>query len=418
MRKILRQPPGKSPRRITDNTLVVTAGVGTVPDHSNDRKVYDSLRMPERDQLDLLKQFNGSVRPVRTGDNRNVERIQYTRRGVTVSIDMPGGTSTAYLVRPRNLSRSGMAFLHGTYCYTDVRCRILMQTVDGEPVVVTGTIVRCQHHSGAVHDVGVRFDEPIDVHEFAEQTYAEANSNEEPSKRVMQLTGSVLYVDDSADDRALLSYLCRLIGIELKCASTAEQAIEFYQQTDPQLILTDFHMPGMNGKELGEKFRELGYRSAIIAVTAETDREIQQEILASGIDRVIVKPYRHESMQEILGQYLPRDLSADSSLSPIVSEQWNDREMRPTITQFLERLADRITDMHRQINERELDSLRDTVRDIRGTSGGFGFPQISETAKSVIERIKDTEDPNEVRAILDELIAMCSAACVVVRRKQ
>jgi len=71
-----------------------------------------------------------------------------------------------YLVRTRNLSPTGIAFLHGSFVYTGTGCVLALHDAQGKIVGVEGKVVRCQHVRGHVHDIGVRFSRPLDVKQF------------------------------------------------------------------------------------------------------------------------------------------------------------------------------------------------------------------------------------------------------------
>ena len=71
-----------------------------------------------------------------------------------------------YRVIARNISSKGLGFLFGQLVDPGNRCTILLETVDGKIESVAGTVVRCCHLEGCVHDVGLMFDEPIELTNF------------------------------------------------------------------------------------------------------------------------------------------------------------------------------------------------------------------------------------------------------------
>lgn len=105
----------------------------------------------------------------------------------------------------------------------------------------------------------------------------------------------VLYVDDDADDRMLLSDAFRVASptyqtIEL--ASGHEALRYLYDQADlPCLVILDLNMPGMSGKEVlfemrkSEKLRNL----PVVVFTTSSNPADQKEFASLGID-MITKP--------------------------------------------------------------------------------------------------------------------------------
>lgn len=55
-----------------------------------------------------------------------------------------------------------MAFLHCSFLYPGSIISATLRTRDGEQMSVTGKVVRCEHVSGRVHEVGVKLDQAID----------------------------------------------------------------------------------------------------------------------------------------------------------------------------------------------------------------------------------------------------------------
>ena len=95
-------------------------------------------------------------------------RLGYTEPGAIVAAIRPTENHdvTRYKVRPLNLSQSGAAFLHGASVFPGTPCSIQLLDRSGEARTVPGRVVRCRRVEGRVHEVGVRFDEGIELAAF------------------------------------------------------------------------------------------------------------------------------------------------------------------------------------------------------------------------------------------------------------
>jgi hypothetical protein len=72
-----------------------------------------------------------------------------------------GGGSSTYALAMRDLSRSGLSFLHGCFLHRGTSCEFVLVGSDRAPLLrMNGSVVRCEHVRGTIHDVGVRFDQP------------------------------------------------------------------------------------------------------------------------------------------------------------------------------------------------------------------------------------------------------------------
>jgi len=112
----------------------------------------------------------------------------------------------------------------------------------------------------------------------------------------------VLIADDIEDNRQLLAQLLAPVGFETRLASNGVEAVHEFEAWRPHLILMDFRMPVMDGREAIRRIRAMpsGKDAKIIAVTASAMDENRQELIAIGADDFISKPFREvELFQKI-----------------------------------------------------------------------------------------------------------------------
>ncbi len=117
--------------------------------------------------------------------------------------------------------------------------------------------------------------------------------------------GRVLLIEDSADNRRLISYILRKAGATVEFAEHGqiglEKAIAAWQWGDPfGVILTDMQMPVMDGYTLAHTLRRKGYPGQIVALTASAMKGDIDKCLAAGCDHYLSKPIeRHELIREV-----------------------------------------------------------------------------------------------------------------------
>ena len=104
----------------------------------------------------------------------------------------------------------------------------------------------------------------------------------------------VLVAEDHPTNREVLQRQLNRLGIQADIATHGEEAFSLYQANDYQLLLTDCHMPGMDGYELTRKIREIekesGAHLPVIAITANALSGEQQRCIAAGMDDYLSKP--------------------------------------------------------------------------------------------------------------------------------
>jgi CheY-like chemotaxis protein len=100
----------------------------------------------------------------------------------------------------------------------------------------------------------------------------------------------VLIVDDSAVDRRLAGRLLeKQLGLEVSYAKDGRAALKALDKELPDLVLTDMHMPNMNGLELVEHIRTNHPLIPVILMTAFGSEELAVEALRKGAASYVPK---------------------------------------------------------------------------------------------------------------------------------
>ena len=101
-------------------------------------------------------------------------------QGLLLAVIHPGGSMVSYRVMPRDLSELGLGFLHGNFLYPGSSCRLDLRGKDGTTQPICAKVVRCDHITGRIHDVGIAFDKPIDVSHFLDLAEVKEGVVEKP----------------------------------------------------------------------------------------------------------------------------------------------------------------------------------------------------------------------------------------------
>ncbi len=138
-------------------------------------QAIDTIRSSEEDVAKLLDELDSAscceARDNRRGDVRVPYRVS---SGVMLSVPNARGSVDDYRVVPRNLGGSGIAVLHGTFVYTNTTCAVRLKKIDGSDAVVKASVMHCRSVRGRIHELGLRFDERIDVSDFVKGQAAAA----------------------------------------------------------------------------------------------------------------------------------------------------------------------------------------------------------------------------------------------------
>lgn len=104
----------------------------------------------------------------------------------------------------------------------------------------------------------------------------------------------ILYVEDEPDIQAIAKLALETVGgFVLQLCSSGAEALDKARAFDPQLILMDVMMPGMDGPTVLRELRKLDGLSNIPAVfmTAKVQAQEIQQLKDEGAVDVIAKPF-------------------------------------------------------------------------------------------------------------------------------
>ena len=109
----------------------------------------------------------------------------------------------------------------------------------------------------------------------------------------------VLVADDKPAGRELVRTVLENSGYEVFEASDGPEAVDQAQRLQPDLIILDIHMPGLDGFGVIEKLRRLKQFAAtpIIALTASAMMGDRERAMAAGFTGYITKPIRLEALR-------------------------------------------------------------------------------------------------------------------------
>lgn len=108
-----------------------------------------------------------------------------------------------------------------------------------------------------------------------------------------------LIVDDDYAVRNILSRFLLIQGFEVETAENGLEALEIFTENHFDAVLTDFHMPGMDGIKLAHQIRKYDPKKLIIMMTSGINiiTSIQAEDF---VDYVVEKPFELTEIYAIL----------------------------------------------------------------------------------------------------------------------
>ncbi|KKN06195.1 hypothetical protein LCGC14_1079770 [marine sediment metagenome] len=143
------------------------------------------------------------------------------------------------------------------------------------------------------------------------QSYDELSGDDQPQQRRKI---SVLCIEDNPTNlRLMKQFFEHQTRFELQTAENAELGLEIAYQYEPDIVLMDINLPGMDGYEAIKKMKQSAVTRNIklIAISANAMPTDIEKGIAAGFDRYLTKPVNFQYLLEAIYQLLNEDINND-----------------------------------------------------------------------------------------------------------
>ena len=152
---------------------------------------------------------------------------------------------------------------------------------------------------------------PFTEQQLSRALYAAADYLNPPADLdVSEIEGlRVLLVDDSLASRHHLRRLLEELGIErITEAVNGKEAVALLQETMVDLVITDYNMPEMDGRELTEYIRTQSWQNSVpvLMVTSEQNMGRLAAVERAGVSAICDKPFEAGSIRKLISESLLR----------------------------------------------------------------------------------------------------------------
>ncbi|MDC5853614.1 PAS domain S-box protein [Vibrio europaeus] len=230
----------------------------------------------------------------------------------------------------------------------------------------------------------------------------------------------ILCAEDQPTNRLVLSQQLTKLGYQHEITENGKQALERWLDGDYDLVLTDCHMPEMDGFELTSEIRrledELGLeRTVIVAITANALVGEAEHCLEAGMDDYISKPVELQTLNKVLSLRLrgkelrpnpakreknghqdhanaPQSDHIDyTHLSNVIGS--DDRDMqRAVLSMFWESVSQDVVKLERAIEQEALDEIRSLSHGAKGASTSSGAMILGELFRQIEKSYTQNEE--------------------------
>ncbi|MCK5243079.1 response regulator [bacterium] len=109
---------------------------------------------------------------------------------------------------------------------------------------------------------------------------------------------NILIIEDNSNLRESLRLALEGPYYNVRCARDAEQGLLYVLNWEPDVVITDYMLPGMNGMEFidtvgngRDRSLQINRKPRIILISARMDAELEQSAKTAGADGCLGKPF-------------------------------------------------------------------------------------------------------------------------------
>ncbi len=301
----------------------------------------------------------------------------------------------------RNISRGGVGLLHSNFVYPKTRVTVHLTIDQKEAYPVRGVVQRCIHRGGVVHEIGVKFDNEINIQKYLRPDISDCIQSFErvdPAK----LTGKVMLVGQKHDFSPLSRSFLQETSLAYKFVSNAEEAkalaIEEYEML---VVLND--LDDCEGTEFVRELRDDHYKKPIVLVGDIKDELELQKVRACGADMLLPWPATTDTMQCAFAEYLMTEWTSET-LEAVRSCM--DKATSEGLRTELAKLGV-VLDQHLR--------TKDPIRvyaicgQIRALAPLLGMKQLRTLTLKVGEDIAEDGNFEQHSELISDIVAMCSS---------
>ena len=126
------------------------------------------------------------------------------------------------------------------------------------------------------------------------------------------MTAKILIVEDDPETRDFATIILELKGYDVVIARNGREGIDQARAEQPDLIVTDLRMPGLNGIDMIRQLRSQPECASVpIVVITASQMDHAQQAIRAGASRVLAKPFAPELLRASIKELLKTSTPAN-----------------------------------------------------------------------------------------------------------
>jgi two-component system chemotaxis response regulator CheY len=116
----------------------------------------------------------------------------------------------------------------------------------------------------------------------------------------------ILVIDDSQSIRELITMVLENVGYLVDSAVDGQDALQYFDGRDFNLVITDLSMPNMDGIALLKKIRAMQQYSTVpvLMLTTESQNSVKAEAKMAGATGWVIKPFVANKLLSVINKVI------------------------------------------------------------------------------------------------------------------
>lgn len=224
-----------------------------------------------------------------------------------------------------------------------------------------------------------------------------------PGEAPAALSGRILLADDSEEFRAIVTYFLRRAGVEVVPARDGHEALELAKQADFSLALIDMQMPNLDGLTTTRLLRQAGFTRPIFAITANVLLEDELQARSTGCNEYFRKPLDYDLLMTTIRAALDNPSATNGNNGPEPSQQGLRKNLQELTRDYVASLPGQLSLLNRLLDQGEREEVGKIAHRLRGTSGQYGFAQLSQKAGELEDAVLQQRPLQELAQLLSAM---------------
>lgn len=362
----------------------------------------NTINLEQRALDDLLNELDDSPGNTEASKRRDFIRWPFRQTSVSMRVVQGRGIETELEVACRNLSCGGASVLHSSFLHTGSRVTLRLPVADGGVELAEGTICRCNHVRGVVHEIGIRFTRSVEVRRFlpsSTQTHHFSLERVDPEK----LQGTVVHLDDSPMDRRLVQHYMRGTQVRLRQTDDGEEAIRWITEScDLAMIDVDLGPERPSGLSVVKRLREGSCPVPIVLLTADSGARLIADP-ALRVEASLVKPVTQDVVLRAIAEFI----LLGAGTGPMYTTLSGDHPNLVLLDGFLSDVRSSAASLKAAMASEDFAKCRSISAGIMGTAPAMGFASLGSAAERAVDSLTTTGSVGSAMGPLQSLLGAC-----------